>query len=342
MTQRRPKQLLRGFASKAAGLITALSAIGLGCNPAAPLVEPEEAERFLFASDRTGTLELYRYGRNSATSLTDDPDYDSWWPRLSPNGRRVLFYRSDVADRPAQGNGQGNYEYAALWSMNSDGTGARELIPVGAYGWTHQGVADWSPDGSRLVMAAIDPGEGRGRWHLYVTDAEGDNPTRVSRRDGLYLDPSWSPDGERIVYVAYPEGFDGFDLSQLEVFTMRADGTDERRLTDDDLRDHDPYWSPDGTEIAFETAVDPGFLLVGKWALRSVRPDGSSLRTILDDGNINTLPRWSHDGTSVLFHRLEFFTDIKFAIARIDRDGRGLVRLTPGGKEYDDVDASPY
>lgn len=197
----------------------------------------------------------------------------------------MLFYRSDVADRPPAGSGNNNYEFASLWMLDHSTGLIAEIIAQGANGWTAQGVADWSPDGTRIVMAAESTPDG-GRWHVFVTDDQGQSATRVSTRTSLYLDPSWSPDG---------------------------------------------------TEIAFETDIDPTFNGVGRWGLRSVTSDGATLRMIIEDSQINTLPQWSHNGEVIYFHHFVFGAPEAFRIARINSDGMGLAYLTSGGS-YDDSD----
>lgn len=297
--------------------------------------EPDApAFSFTFASDRSGNFEIYRSDSGVISQLTDDPAFHAWWPRSSPADGTLLFYRSAVATAPP-GSGQNDYDHAALWFLDP-ATGTPELaIGEDANGWSAQGVADWSPDGSQLVMAARQQSDGR--WHLFVTDADASNPVKITSRDGLFLDPSWSPDGTRIVYTAFPVGETGTDLAALEIHTSLPDGTDEQRLTFDGFRDNDPYWSYDGAEIAFESAVDPALFGVGQWALRAVAPDGTGLRTILDDGNINTLPRWSTDDAWIYLQRFVFGAPGQFRIARVARDGSQLSYLTPGG-DYDDSD----
>lgn len=303
-----------------------------GCSSDDPPAEIQAD--FFFCSDRSGTFEIYRSSGGTLTQLTDDSDFHAWWPRVSPSGDTLLYYRSAVATAPP-GSGQNDYDNAALRSIDLLDGSETELIGVDAGGWQAQGVADWSPDGTRLAMAGRQASDGR--WHLFLSDPDGTNLQKITTRDSLFLDPSWSPDGSRLCYVAFPPDYSGLDLARLEVYTSLADGTDEVRLTDDNFRDNDPYWSNDGAEIAFESAVDPAFLGVGQWALRAVGPDGSGLRTILDDGNINTLPRWSHDDAWLYFQRFVFGGPTGFRLERIRRDGSELEAVTPGGA-YDDSD----
>lgn len=294
-------------------------------------------ENFYFCSDRSGNWEIYVSKKGEVKQLTNDKQFDSWWSRVSPDGKEIVFYRSPKNKRKKIGGGNNNYKQASLWKINSDGKNEREIIPKGESGSTAQGVADWSPDGKRLVMAM----EIKKRWNLYITDANGKNLTRVSKRKSIYLDPSFSPDGKRIVYVAFPPNTKGTNLKHLEVYTSKIDGSDEQRLTFDKFRDHDPYWSPDGKEIAFETMMKKKLIILGEWAIRSVNVETNAIRTIIDDGNINTLPRWSKDSQTIFFHRFEYKKPNKFHLVKINRDGSNLTKLTNGGKKYDDSDIDP-
>ncbi|HUS64543.1 MAG TPA: hypothetical protein VMZ28_08375 [Kofleriaceae bacterium] len=292
------------------------------------------ADRFLFCSARTGNFEIYRFEDAAVTPLTDDPTQDAWWPRISPDHQRVVFYRSAVADRPGTGGWDNNYEHATLWIMDADGAGARELVTLADQGWSAQGVANWSPDGENLVMVGRDADSGR--WELHVMKVDVTPPVVVSQRDSFYVDPSWSPVGDKIVFAAFPPEAVGIDLAQLEVYVADLDGSNELRLTDDDVRDHDPSWSPDGTSIVFESEVDPEAL---RWALRTVAIPGAEVDTLIDDGNINTLGRFAPDG-GLTFHRFVLGDVGTWRISHIERDGTGLRDLTDGSHE--DVDADPY
>jgi Tol biopolymer transport system component len=290
------------------------------------------ADRFLFCSSRTGNFEIYRYDRGTITQLTDDPTWDAWWPRVSPDASRIAFYRSAVADRPATGGWDNNYEHATLWLMDADGSNAVERLTLAGEGWSAQGVANWSPDGRNLVMI----GRVGDSWRLHIMQVDGGEPVRISQRDSFYIDPSWSPVGDKVVFAAFPPDAVGIDLSQLEIYVANFDGSAELRLTDDDLRDHDPSWSPDGTSIVFESEMDPEAL---RWALRTVAIPSGEVATLLDDGNINTLGRFTPDG-GMTFHRFLLGSGTDWRISRIERDGTDLLDLTDGSHE--DVDADPY
>ena len=230
------------------------------------------------------------------------------------------------------------YDESSLWQLDLSNQSVKELIPQGTFKWIAQGMANWSPDGTKLVMAAS---KDKGHWHLYITEANGKNPKRVSKRESLYLDPSWSPDGSKLVFSAFPEDYVGTKLNYLEIFTSDPDGSNEKRYTFDKLRDRDPYWSSNGNMIAYETEVQSLYWLLGKWALRITDTNSGNTTELLNDGHANILPRWSPDSSQLYFHRLRFREDKKFGIWRINLDGSNLIRIG-GSDRYKDIHADIF
>lgn len=296
---------------------------GGGCGCTTPDFPTIAATQLAFDSDRTGNYELYVMNADGsgAHPLTSDPRFDSWWPRISPDRTRILFYRTP------KGVHDTDYTKTSLWIVNADGSLPREAIANGANGWQFQGHAEWSPDGARMVMF----GGTAPNLNIYVTNAAGQSPVAITSRQGLNIDPSWSPDGATVAFISTPSG--SLDQVDQEVYLVPAKGGIATRLTHDRLVDNDPYFSPDGQTIAFLTQTlppgSPGKPL-GTWGLRKVGPAGSGLGTILDDGQINSKPDWSTDGSLIRFHRTLYFGGGKFSLFQIKPDGTGLLELTPG------------
>ena len=300
--------------------------------PSPPVVTSAAAlggDQLVFDSDRVGNHEIFvmKTDSSGATRLTNDATYENWWPRISPDRKRVLFYRS-----PA-GNPE-NYSEASLWVMNADGSGVTQLGAKGADGWTIQGHGEWSPDGSRIAMF----GSVGAALEIFVTDATGKNPVQCTNRGGVNTDVSWSPDGSKLLFNGCPGT--PCTAANYEIYVMPAIAFgNATRLTNDGLADYDPYFSPDGSKIAWLVKVDPnkfpigGGVSLGAWAIRIANADGSNASDLINDGNINSKPAWSLDGQSVFFHRMELdpLVEGKFGVFRIGSDKTGLTRLTAVG-----------
>lgn len=352
---RGPRHLVRNLAIAAGAVVVALVVVAavvlhhLNTPAAVPRswTPPEAlpgtsavvpAGHLVFDSNRTGNYEIWTMAGagGGARQLTDDPAYDSFWGRPSPDRRTILFYRTPagVHDR--------DYSKASLWEMAADGSGQVELRPAGLDGWVVQGHAEWSPGGRHLVMF------GGSRFHpqIWVTDALGRHPRAVTT-GGYSVDPSWSPDGRFIVYAGCPSAI--CPPGSHEVYTVPAAGGPASRLTHDQLADYDPYFSHDGRQLAWLTKLGGGLLAQGVWDIRivAVHETGSRLVTAAGarprllvpdrDGAVNSKPSWSADDRTIFFHRALPGVKGGFQIWAVGSDGRGLHELTfpfEGANEY--------
>src|SRR6266852_4265866 len=101
--------------------------------------------------------------------------------------------------------------------------------------------------------------------------------------------PSWSPDGTHIAFQTSQD-------NAYHVYTMAADGTDRKLITQGALDDRHPMWSPDGKMLA----VDTGTELKREVALLDL---GTGARqTITSLGAFATFPSWSPDGSRLSFY----------------------------------------
>lgn len=115
------------------------------------------------------------------TTLFDVPGaYDSA-PAWSPDGRRIAFEsNADV--------GGGNPEHdMEVWTMNADGSGARQLTRNAAH---DEGPA-WSPDGGRMLAYTSGPDDEHGDIH--VMTADGAHLRQLTTFAGLDESPDWQP-----------------------------------------------------------------------------------------------------------------------------------------------------
>jgi Tol biopolymer transport system component len=229
----------------------------------------------IFEGYRTGLPEMFvlslRGGEPTRllspyTLLTD--------PKPSPDGSRIAFV---VAD----------YESATgdIYVVNRDGSGLRQLT----FDSEMDDQPAWSPDGTRIAFRSYRLQRSGDIW---VMNADGSAPVNLTP-DPLpgvtdEARPAWSPDGNRIAYASNAGG-------NVDVWTMRADGTDKRRITVTTDYDTEPTWSPDGQRIAFRrssTALGSDLAVVdaaGGDVVRFVQPGDA------------VAPSWSPDGRLIAF-----------------------------------------
>ncbi|RJQ68775.1 MAG: hypothetical protein C4519_22640 [Desulfobacteraceae bacterium] len=290
-----------------------------------------DVKDLVFGSDYRGNYEIYLMtpGGANARQLTDDPAFDNWWPRISPDRRKILFYRAPFGEG-------GRYQSADLMVMDADGRNIRILRAAGDDDWHLQAHAEWSPDGSELVMC----GTGGDIVHLFVTDDNG-TVLRQLTFDGTWnCDPSWSPDGRSIVYNRCA-GDCGSHMANLDIYTLPSSGGGPpQQLTADSLADYDPYYSPDGAAIAWLRNVRPEVWSgLGAWSIYIMDKNGTNPRRVIDDGQINSKPAWSLGGERIFFHRLapSLESAPRWRIFSIRPDGSQMMDIDPfesGHSEY--------
>ena len=96
----------------------------------------------------------------------------------------------------------------------------------------------YSADGSQIIFTSFRDGDGE----IYIMDADGKNPRRITHAKGYDGGPFFSPDGKRIIYRSDRKGND-----LLQVYVNNTEGTAERALTQNEFVNWGPYWHPDGT-----------------------------------------------------------------------------------------------
>lgn len=123
------------------------------------------------------------------------------------------------------------------------------------------------PDG-RLVVKGCTP---TGDCGIFVMGPRGGGEVKIAD-DPSDTAPAPSPDGSKIAFMSNARG----GANNWEIWLMNADGSNPKRLTENNNNDGLPTWSPDGQSIAF--ASDRG----GVWAIWVMNADGSNQRKLID------------------------------------------------------------
>jgi Ca2+-binding RTX toxin-like protein len=173
-----------------------------------------------------------------------------------------------------------------LWTFNPTGT---ELQPTNISNTptSTEGRPRYRSDGRKIVFES----NRNGGSDLYIADADGSNVQRLTFT-GDASSGAWHPDGSQIVYQRNIPGL------FFEVYKVNIDGTGVTPLASHPSEDSLPFWSPDGTVIAFN----------------SRRTDAAADIHLMDSfgGNISgplgvmgvedSWPNYSPDGSQLTFH----------------------------------------
>ncbi len=113
------------------------------------------------------------------------------------------------------------------------------------------------------------------RWGIYALDLSFEDVELIYSSPRKISTLRLNSAGDRLVFS---QKIDGDKDIHEEICTLRVDGTDHRRLTDNELWDLCPAWSPDGTQIAFLSGRD------GTLDIFMMNASGGNVRKIYDSG----------------------------------------------------------
>ena len=195
----------------------------------------------------------------------------------------------------------------ALYRINTDGSGAKRILPANPNGVMMR-EPDVGPVDRKIVLFLYPT--------LYTCAFDGTQITKLFSLPREHMEPRWSPDGARIVFAT-----DRHENS--DVYVMNADGTGQRNLTLSPLSvDMSPGWSPDGRQVVFASNRH------GSFDVFAMDDGGLNLRALTRSPADDRLPVWSPRGDTIVFVT--------------ERDGnREIYSMNPDGTEARNLTRHP-
>lgn len=226
-------------------------------------------------------------------------------PHISPDGKQVLFVRSEA-------NWKANRRIGHIWRVNADGSGLTQMT-AGADG---ENSPRWSPDGKTIAFIAKRGAEPEAVAQILVMGVAGGEGRALTTHATAVTNITWSPDSAAIYFRAAnakPEDqkkreklkddvihFDE-DFQQQHLWKVDVASRKELKVTTGDYSVTFYELSEDGKKVALVRSPSP---LLGDldqsevWVMDS---SGANAHQITNNHVPEGEPALSPDGSQVLF-----------------------------------------
>ncbi|XP_021285246.1 uncharacterized protein LOC110417301 [Herrania umbratica] len=195
-----------------------------------------------FASERTEVdivaINADDVDQSKFKRLTNDSKNNAF-PSPSPDGKWIVFRSGRT----------GHKNLYIMDAIDGEAGGLRRLTEGP---WTDT-MCNWSPDGDWIAFASDRDNPGSGSFEVYLIHPNGTGLRRLvkSGSSGRANHPSFSPDGKYVVFTSDYGGLSAEPISNPhhyqpygEIFTIKLDGSDLKRLTHNSYEDGTPTWAP--------------------------------------------------------------------------------------------------
>ncbi|KAF8031219.1 hypothetical protein BT93_D0429 [Corymbia citriodora subsp. variegata] len=177
--------------------------------------------------DKLGVKRLTTSGKNNA------------FPAPSPDGKWIVFR-----------SGRSGHKNLYIMDAVKGEEGGLYRLTDGPWSDT---MCNWSPDGKWIAFASDRENPGSGSFSLYLIHPNGTGLRKLIQSGSLGRanHPYFSPDGKSLVFTSDYAAVSAEPISSShhyqpygEIFTIKLDGSDLKRLTHNFYEDGTPAWGP--------------------------------------------------------------------------------------------------
>lgn len=300
----------------------------------------EELTKIIFLSNKNGEPGIYTMNEDGSDQIRLSESGEA--PQFSPDGSKIVFFKLE------------DYE---IYIMDEDGSNQKNLTNNAV----EEFLPLFSPDGSKIVYTSA---QDIVAYDIYIMNLDGGNKLNLTPGDNLYgYAPSFSPDGSKIVFqvnqpnitessaiavmningdsliyltgnsdqrVSHhtphftPDGENIIFISLRNLYIMKSDGSDLRKLYGDGVSIFSFEISHDGTQIAYSVLIGP----TQRSVIHIIDIDGTNEIDLTDNLFWNYLYQFSEDDSQILYASSKTGTTELFLI---NSDGSEDTQLTTEG-----------
>jgi len=170
-----------------------------------------------------------------------------------PDNKRVVFTSTKDNMEMPRGNWSqvGDYPQGAeLYTANRDGSDVKRLTTNRQY----DAEVSVSPDGEWILFTR----ETDGMLDLWRVRPDGSDEMQVTHTPDLQEGGAfYMPDSETIIFRAWSKAEEHDRNRGMEIYTVKHDGTEQKRITNDGQVNWAPFPAPDGRHFVFAKMLPP-------------------------------------------------------------------------------------
>ena len=284
-----------------------------------PVLSPD-GKKIIFIREEDSQDEIYimNVDGSNKVNLTNNEAQDRFGTSMrrsspwSPDSSKIVFTSRRGLDRSEN----------HIYIMDSDGSNIVRLTDNPSRRYSD---IRWSPDGNKIAFIC-----GEKERNICAINITGSNDIEVINDQNMVTSFSWSPDGSKLLFIGQQDL--EFHLEpELYLFTIDADGTNQKQLTDNLYRQLSTWnyspsalWSPDGNRIVFTANTkDSGV------SIYVMDANGSNVESIVNGISYCNLYDWLPDSNKIFYYA---YSD---GYCIMDPDGSNRVILSNYCQEYD-------